>query len=84
MDARDLALVPLSAALEVALDLVALSRLLRAPAAVALAVGVRALDELLLDARLVLAVIIAYVIGPVAPVTADFSGIELTSSACES
>ena len=56
---------------------------------VALAVGVRALDEFLLDPRLVLAVVlcgtvtryledltyVCDIIGPVAPVTADLTGI---------
>ena len=58
MDALDLALVPLPSALKVCLHRVSFSRLLRAPAAVALAVGVRTLDKLLLDPRLVLAVIV--------------------------
>ena len=58
MDARDLALIPLAAALVVTFDLIAFAGLLRASAAVALAVGVCALDELLLDPRLVLAVIV--------------------------
>ena len=54
----DGAFVPLTSPLEIRFDLIAFAGLLRAPAAVALAVGVRALDELLLDARLVLAVIV--------------------------
>ena len=82
MDARDLALVPLPAALEVALDLVALSRLLRR-APVVLGVRVQRLDELLLDAGLALPVVVGDVVGPIAPVTVDLARIELTSAACE-
>ena len=95
MDARDLALIPLPATLEITLDLIAFAGLLRAPAAVALAVGVRALDELLLDARLVLAVVlcgtvtryledftyVCDIIGAVAPITANLTGIEFRAAA---
>ena len=93
----DGAFVPLTSPLEITFDLIAFAGLLRAPAAVALAVGVRALDELLLDPRLVLAVVlcgtvtryledftyVCDIIGAVAPITANLAGIELTSAACE-
>ena len=50
--------VEFTSVLELGLAFVSFSGLLRAPAAVALAVRVSALDKLLLDARLVLAVVI--------------------------
>ena len=64
MHALDRSGVEFTSVLEFGFAFITLAGLLRAPAAVALAVGVRALDELLLDARLVLAVII----GDVEPV----------------
>ena len=76
--------VEFTSVLELGLAFVSFSGLLRAPAAVALAVGVRALDELLLHARLVLPIVIADVVGAVASVPANLAGVELTSSACES
>ena len=83
MDALDLALVPLAAAFIIGLDGVALAGLLRRGAPVVLGIRVERLDELRLDAGLVLPIFIADVIGPVAPITANLARIELTSSACE-
>ena len=83
MDALDLALVPLAAAFIIGLDGVALAGLLRRGAPIVLGVRVQRLDEFLLDAGLVLPILIADVIGPVAPITANLARIELTSSACE-
>ena len=57
MDARDLALVPLATALKIGFDGIAFAGLLR-QAPVVFGVRVQGLDELLLDARLVLAVVI--------------------------
>ena len=95
MLALDRSGVVLARVLEFGIAFITLAGLLRAPAAVALAVGVRALDELLLDPRLVLAVVlcgtvtrcledftyVCDIIGAVAPITADFSGIELAAAA---
>ena len=89
--------VVLARVLEFGIAFITLAGLLRAPAAVALAVGVGALDELLLDPRLVLAVVlcgtvtrclevftyVCDIIGTIAPITANFAGVELTSAACE-
>ena len=83
MDALDLALVPLAAAFIIGLDGVALAGLLRRGAPVVLGIRVERLDELRLDAGLVLPIFIADVIGPVAPITANLARIELTSAACE-
>ena len=81
-DARDLALVELAAAFIIGFDGVALARLLRR-APVVLAVRVQRLDELLLDAGLALPVVVGDVVGPIASVPVDLTGVELTSSACE-
>ena len=95
MDASDLALVPFASRFKIGFDGIAFAGLLRAPAAVALAVGVRALDELLLDPRLVLAVVlcgtvtryledftyVCDIIGAVAPITANLARVELRAAA---
>ena len=95
MGSLDGAFVPLTSPFKICLDLIAFAGLLRAPAAVALAVGVRALDELLLDPRLVLAVVlcgtvtryledftyVCDIIGAVAPITANLTGIEFRAAA---
>ena len=64
VDARDLALIPLAAALEIRFDLIAFAGLLRRGAPIVLGVRVQRLDKLLLDPRLVLAI----VVGDVEPV----------------
>ena len=83
MHALDRSGVEFTSVLEFGFAFITLAGLLRSPVAVALAVGVRALDELRLDAGLVLPIFIADVIGPVAPITANLARIELTSAACE-
>ena len=83
MDALDLALVPLAAAFIIGLDGVALAGLLRRGAPVVLGIRVERLDELRLDARLTLPVVVGDVVGTVASVSINLARIELTSAACE-
>ena len=71
MLALDRSRVEFTSVLEFGLAFITLAGLLRSPVAVALAVGVRALDELLLDPRLVLAVIV----GDVEPAWKSTSGL---------
>ena len=81
MHALDRSGVVLARVLEFRIAFITLAGLLRAPAAVALAVGVRALDEFLLDARLVLAVVVGNIVGAIAPITANLAGVELRAAA---
>ena len=82
MDALDLALVPLAAALIIGFDGVALARFLGG-APVIVGIRVQRLDELPLDARLTLPVVVGDVVGTVASVSINLARIELTSAACE-
>ena len=83
MLALDRSGVVLASALEFGFAFVPFAGLLLRRAPVVLAVRVQRLDEFLLDPRLVLAVIVGDVVGPIAPVTVDLARIELTSAACE-
>ena len=95
MHALDRSGIIFTSVLELGLAFITLAGLLRSPVAVALAVGVRALDELLLDPRLVLAVVlcgtvtryledftyVCDIVGAVAPITANLTGIEFRAAA---
>ena len=83
MLALDRSGVEFTSVLELRFDLIAFAGLLRRGAPVVLGIRVERLDELRLDAGLVLPIFIADVIGPVAPITANLARIELTSAACE-
>ena len=83
MLALDRSGVVLSRVLELGLAFVPFAGLLLRRAPVVLGIRVQRLDELLLDPRLVLAIVIADIIGAIASITANLAGIELTSSACE-
>ena len=94
MDARYLALVPLPTIFEIGFDGIAFAGPLRR-APVVFGVRVQGLDELLLDARLVLAVVlcgtvtryledftyVCDIIGAVAPITANLARVELRAAA---
>ena len=83
MLALDRPRVILSSGFEFGFAFVPFADLLRRGAPVVVGVRVQRLDELRLDAGLVLPIFIADVIGPVAPITANLARIELTSAACE-
>ena len=83
MLALDRSRIVLARVLELRFAFVPFPRLLRRGAPVVLGIRVERLDELRLDAGLVLPIFIADVIGPVAPITANLARIELTSAACE-
>ena len=83
MHALDRARIVLARVLELRFAFVPFAGLLRRGAPVVLGIRVERLDELRLDAGLVLPIFIADVIGPVAPITANLARIELTSAACE-
>ena len=83
MLALDRSGVILTSILELRFAFVPFADLLRRGAPVVLGIRVERLDELRLDAGLVLPIFIADVIGPVAPITANLARIELTSAACE-
>ena len=72
--------IELALSFKICLYLVALAGLLRR-APVILGVRVQGLDELFLDARLVLAIVIADVVGPIAPITANLARVELRAAA---
>jgi len=81
MHALDRSRVKFTSVLEFGLALVSFSGFLRAPAAVALAVRVHALDEILGHARLPLAIIISNVVGSIAAVPIDLARVELAPAA---
>ena len=83
MLALDRSGIILTSIFEFCFAFVSFAGLLRRGAPVVLGIRVERLDELLLDAGLVLPIFIADVIGPVAPITANLARIELTSAACE-
>jgi len=93
-DAGHFSGIELALSFKISLDPVALARLLRR-APVVLGIRVQRLDELLLDPRLVLAVVlcgtvtryledftyVCDIIGAIAPITANLAGIELRAAA---
>ena len=83
MHALDRSRVEFTRVLELRLAFVALANLRRRGAPVVVGIRVQRLDKFLLHARLVLPIFIADVVGAIASITANFAGIELTSSACE-
>ena len=83
MHALDRSGIVLARVLEFGFAFVPFADLLRRGAPVVVGVRVQRLDEFLLDARLMLAIVIADVVGAIAPITANLAGVELTSAACE-
>ena len=83
VDALDRSRVEFTSVFELGLAFVALANLRRRGAPVVVGIRVQRLDELFLDARLTLPVVVGDVVSVVAAVTANLAGVELTSAACE-